>query len=48
VKYLRNGTVFHTSALPVHYPLYAGATLNSRGAKLNNMRLDVEESPQLS
>lgn len=48
VKYLRNGSVFHTSTLDVQYPLFAGVTLLNTGAKVNNMRFTVDESPQQS
>lgn len=48
VNYLRNGAVFHTSAVSAQYPLFAGVAFSSRDAKVNNMRFVVDESPQLS
>lgn len=38
VKYLRNGSVFHTSTLALQYPLFAGVTLYDTGATLNDVQ----------
>ncbi|HDZ09598.1 hypothetical protein [Pseudohongiella sp.] len=48
VEYLVNDTVFYTSTAPASYPLFAGVTFNTTGAAVNNLRLGVEQSLQVS
>lgn len=48
VKYLLNGSVFHTSTLTAQYPLFAGVAFKNTGAAVNNAQFMVAESPHLS